>query len=142
MLSWLVRRVLERGYRQVNAFDLDGLTTAFAPDAVFEFQGDSPLGGERHGPAGVRAWFEQTAREFGRLHLTAHDVAVSGPPWNIRVIVRFTDRYELITGDSLENHGFQYLRLRWGKVKEDRILVDLGIVQTALELISNAKTAR
>lgn len=141
MVSWFVRRVLERAYRQLNASDLDGVTRAFARDAVFEFQGDTPLGGERHGPAEVRAWFEQVAREFGRLHLTAHDVAVNGPPWNMRVIVRFTDRYHLITDDVLENHGFQYLRLRWGKVKEDRILVDLTIVRRALELISNAGAA-
>jgi ketosteroid isomerase-like protein len=105
LVSWLVRRALERGYRQLNAFDLDGLTSAFAHDAVFEFQGDTPFGG--HGPAGVRAWFEQVAREFGRLHLTARDVAVSGPPWNMRVTVRFTDRCHLITDDVLENQGFQ-----------------------------------
>lgn len=108
---------------------------------MFEFQGDTPFGGERHGPAGARAWFEEIARAFGRLHLTAHDVAVSGPPWNMLVIVRFTDRYQLITGDVLENQGFQYLRLRWGKVKEDRILVDLGILRTALNLLSNATAA-
>ena len=71
MMSWLVRRLVERGYRQ--------------PDG-----------------------FEQVAHEFGRL---------------------------------LENHGFQYLRLRWGKVREDRILADLAIVHTALELITQAKTA-
>jgi ketosteroid isomerase-like protein len=138
MIGFLMRRVVERGYRQVNAFDLDRLTSAFAPDAVFEFQGNTPFGGERHGPAGVRAWFEQIAREFGRLHLTADEVAVSGPPWNMLVIVRFTDRYQLITGDVLDNYGFQYLRLRWGKVTEDRILADLGIVRSALELIDNA----
>lgn len=142
MMSWLVRRVVERGYRQVNTGDLDGLTSAFARDAIFEFQGGTPFGGERHGPAGVRAWFEQIAWEFGRLHLTAHDVAVSGPPWNMLVIVRFTDRYQLITGDVLQNHGFQYLRLRWGKVTEDRILVDLGIFRAALALINNETTAR
>jgi ketosteroid isomerase-like protein len=141
MVSWFVRRVVERGYRQLNAFDLDGLTSAFARDAVFEFHGDAPFGGERHGPAGVRAWFEQVAREFGRVHLTVQDVAVSGPPWNMRVIIRFTERYHLITDDVLENHGFQYLRLRWGKVTEDRILVDLAIVRAALELINGARTA-
>jgi hypothetical protein len=72
--------------------------------------------------------------------LSVEDVAVSGPPWNLRVIVRFTDRYELISGDSLTNHGFQFLRLAWGKVKEDRILVDLGVVRQAEELIEAGTT--
>jgi ketosteroid isomerase-like protein len=139
MISWLVGRVVERAYQQANAFDLDRLMRAFARDAVFEFQGDTPFGGERFGPAGVRAWFEQVATEFGRLQLTAHDVAVSGAPWNMTVIVRFTDRYHLSGEHTLENSGFQYLRLRWGKVKEDRILVNLDVVRHALELVEQAK---
>lgn len=138
MLSWIVRRVVERGYRRANSFDLDGLTRMFASDAIFEFVGDTPFGGERRGPAGVRAWFEQVAREFGRLELTARDVAVAGPPWNMRVIVRFTDRYRLVGGQTLDNQGFQFLRLSWGKVKEDRILVDLDVVRRALAIVSES----
>ena len=34
--------------------------------------------------------------------LTAHDIAVSGTPWNMTVIVRFTDRYHLLGGHMLE----------------------------------------
>lgn len=139
MISWLVSRIVQRAYRQANALDLDRLTRAFAPDAVFEFQGATPLGGERFGPAGVRAWFEQVATEFGRLQLTAHNVAVSGPAWDLKVIVRFTDRYHLIGDHTLENSGFQYLRLRWGKVKEDRILVNLDVVRQAMELVKRAQ---
>ncbi len=108
---------------------------------MFEFRGDTPFGGARFGPAGVRAWFEQAAAEFGRLELTAHDIAASGTPWNTTVIVRFTDRYHLIGGHMLENGGFQFLRLRWGKVKADRILVDVDIVRHALKLVEQAKLA-
>ena len=43
--------------------------------------------------------------------------------------------YELISGDTLNNNGFQFLRIVWGKVKEDRILVDVGVVEDALGLI-------
>jgi ketosteroid isomerase-like protein len=138
VLSFVVRRIVEQAYRQANAFDLDPLIGSFAPDAVFEFHGDSPLGGERHGPEAIRAWFEQVRRDFGRLELTAQDVVASGPPWNMRVVVRLTDRYHLISGDTLANHGFQYLRLRWGKVVEDRVLVDLTIVRRALELVERS----
>ena len=62
-------------------------------------------------------------------------MTVSGPPWNLRAIVRFSDRYHLISGDTMESHGFQFLRIAWGKPKEDRILVDLGVVRQALELV-------
>ncbi len=135
MISWLARRAVEHGYRKQNRGDFEGLTKTFAEDGLFEFEGGTPFGGERRGRQAIREWFEQVARDFGRLHLTAEDVAVAGPPWNMRVIVRFSDRYDLIGGETLSNHGFQFVRLAWGKVKEDRILVDLGVVHQALELI-------
>jgi ketosteroid isomerase-like protein len=136
LIAWIARRVIERAYRQLNAFDLDALVKTFARDVVFEFHGDTPFGGERRGPDGVREWFLQVDRELGRLHLTAQDVAVSGPPWNMAIVVRFSDRYALIGGGSMENHGFQFLRTRWGKVTEDRILVDLDIVRAAMAEVS------
>lgn len=139
MLSLIVHRVVQNGYAKQNRGDFNGLSRMFSEDAVFEFQGDTPFGGERRGREAIGGWFGQVGREFGRLRLVAHDVAVSGPPWNLRVIVRFRDSYELISGETLSNHGFQYLRIAWGKVKEDRILVDLGVVAKALELIETWK---
>jgi hypothetical protein len=56
----------------------------------------------------------------------------------MRVIVRLTDRAHLISGHEFENHGFQFLRLRWGKIVEDRILVDLDIVRRELAAIEQA----
>jgi SnoaL-like domain len=84
-----------------------------AKTSVLEFHGETPFGGECRGRQAIRAWFDQVALDFGRLSLTAHDVAVSGPPWNLRVVVRFNDRYDLISGDTLTNHGFQFLRIAW-----------------------------
>src|SRR5947209_14647209 len=133
MLSWIVRRIVENGYAKQNRGDFAGLARAFAKDGVLEFMGDTPFAGERRGREAIVAWFEQVKREFGRLTLIAEDVTVSGPPWNMRVVVRFIDRYHLISGDTIDNYGFQFLRIAWGKVKEDRILVDLGIVRQALE---------
>jgi ketosteroid isomerase-like protein len=135
MISWIVRRAIENGYRKQNRGDFKGLAAVFARDGVFEFAGDTPFGGERRGREAIVGWFEQVGREFGRLTLVAHDVTVSGPPWNMRVIVRFSDRYELISGDTLANHGFQFLRIAWGRIKEDRILVDLDIVRQAIDLV-------
>jgi ketosteroid isomerase-like protein len=142
MVSWIVGRVVENGYGKQNRGDFEGLTKMFAEDGVFEFEGDTPFGGERRGRGAIREWFEQVARDFGRLTVTVEDLAVGGPPWNMRVIVRFSDRYDLISGETLSNHGFQFARLVWGKVKEDRILVDLGVVQQALDLIEARRKDR
>jgi len=142
MISWVIRRVIESGYARQNRGDFEGVARAFARDGVFEFQGDTPFGGERRGREAIVGWFEQVRRDFGRLTLIAHDVAVGGPPWNMRVIVRFSDRYELISRDTMTNHGFQFLRIAWGKIKEDRILVDLGVVRQAMQLIETRRSER
>jgi ketosteroid isomerase-like protein len=140
MIAWIVRRIVAEGYAKQNRGDFAAVADMFAADGVFEFIGDTPLGGERRGREAVVEWFEQVGREFGRLTLQADDVTVSGPPWNMRVIVRLSDRYHLISGDTMSNRGFQFLRLAWGKVKEDRILVDLGVVRRAFELIEARAT--
>lgn len=140
MIAWIVRHVVERAYRDLNAGNLDAILRVFAADAVFEFHGDTPFGGERRGRQAIRGWFEEVWRDFGRLELSVRDLAVSGPPWNMRVIVRFGDRYHLSSGDTLDNYGFQYLRLSWGRVKEDRILVDHGILRRALDLGSGVRS--
>jgi ketosteroid isomerase-like protein len=140
MISWIVRRIVENGYAKQNRGDFAGLARAFANDGVLEFMGDTPFAGERRGREAIVSWFEQINREFGRLTLTAKDVTVSGPPWNMRVIVRFGDHYDLISGDTMDNYGFQFLRIAWGKVKEDRILVDVGIVRQAIERVEASAT--
>jgi ketosteroid isomerase-like protein len=137
MIAWIARRVVERVYSMQNRGDHESVVRAFAHDAVFEFCGDTPFAGERRGRAAIFEWFADVGRQFGRLHLFADDVAVSGPPWNVRVIVRFHDRYELINGERVTNHGFQFMRVAWGRVKEDRILVDLGVVHDALDRIGS-----
>jgi ketosteroid isomerase-like protein len=142
MISWIVRRVIENGYGKQNRGDFSGVTKMFSKDGLFEFQGDTPFGGERHGRQAIREWFERVGRDFGRLELTAHDVAVGGAPWNMRVFVRFSDRYELISGDTMTNHGVQFLRIAWGRVKEDRVLVDLGVFRQALDLIEARRNER
>lgn len=135
MMAWIVRRFVARGYAMQNRGDFAGVVCAFAKNAVFEFCGDAPFSGERRGRASIAEWFSQVEREFGRLHLGIDTVATSGPPWDMRVIVRFHDRYELISGQSLTNHGYQFMRIGWGRVKEDRVLVNLAVVHEALRLI-------
>jgi ketosteroid isomerase-like protein len=69
-----------------------------------------------------RSWFERFARL--RPQVEVMDVIASGPPWNMRVAVRFRDRITLPDGSTYKNEGMQYLRLRWGRVRLDQIFVD------------------
>ncbi len=69
-------------------------------------------------------------------HFEIADVLVSGPPWNMRVGVRFADRIALPDGRNYENEGMQYLQLRWGRVRLDRIFLDTQVIADADPLLT------
>lgn len=98
----------------------------FAQDAHFFFPGRHSFAADLRDPGQIRAWFER----FVALgpHFEIADVIVSGPPWNMRVGVRFADHFDLPNGTRYENEGMQYLRLRWGRIKLDRIFLDTQAV--------------
>jgi ketosteroid isomerase-like protein len=126
MLSWLVGRLVRRGFRRLNEGDPSVALGMFAADARFIFPGRHSFAADVDDPAQVRAWFE---RFVGlRPHVDVIDVLASGTPWKLRVGVRFADRIEHPGGIHYENEGMQYLRLRWGRVQLDQLFLDTQAV--------------
>lgn len=122
MYSWIVGRVLRRQIGQLSAGDSGALLRSVSPDARLVFPGRSSFAGDHRGKDAIRAWLER----FVSLHpsFTIHDVGVAGPPWNMRVFFRFTDRIPIPGGGQYENEGMEYVRMRWGKVREQRVYLD------------------
>jgi ketosteroid isomerase-like protein len=126
MYAWLVGVLVRRGFRKLNAGDVSGALGMFAPDAHFVFPGRHSFAADLRDPDEIRAWF---ARFVGLgPHFEIADVIVSGPPWDMRVGVRFTDRIALPNGTHSQNEGMQYVRLRWGRIRLDRIFLDTQAV--------------
>jgi ketosteroid isomerase-like protein len=126
MLSWLVGRLVRRGFRRLNAGDPSVALGMFAADAPFIFPGHHSFAADVDDPAQVRAWFDRFVAL--RPHVDVIDVLASGTPWNLRVGVRFADRIERPGGIHYENEGMQYLRLRWGRVQLDQLFLDTQAV--------------
>jgi ketosteroid isomerase-like protein len=127
MYSWIVGWVVRRLFAQLSAGDVEPVLRAFSRDGHFVFPGDSSFAADTRDHAEIEAWF----RRFVALapHFEIHDVVVSGPPWDMRAAVRFTDRFPMPAGGGeYVNHGMQYLRLSWGRVTEDRLHVDTARV--------------
>src|SRR3954451_21586000 len=124
MYSWIVGRVIRRLFAQLSAGDVEPVLRAFSRDARFVFPGDSSFAADTRNHAEIEAWFKRFVALGPRFEI--HDVVVSGPPWNMRAAVRFTDRFPMPDGggDEYVNNGMQYLRLSWGRVTEDRLHVD------------------
>jgi ketosteroid isomerase-like protein len=122
MYSWIVGRAIRFLMRRLNAGDLPTIMRTFADDAVLVFPGGSSFAGEHRGKEAIQAWNER----FFALHpsFALHEVAVAGPPWNMRVFFRFSDRIPIPGGGEYENEGMEYLRIRWGKTREQRVYLD------------------
>jgi len=105
-------------------------------DARFFFPGRHSFAADLSQPAEIRAWFER----FVALgpHVEISDVIVSGPPWSMRVGVRFADGITLPDGSHYANEGMQYLRLSWGRVRLDRIFLDTQAVADLDRLLAIA----
>ena len=122
MYSWIIGRVVRALIKRVNSGQTGAILRMFADDAHLVFPGRSSFAGDHRGKREIQAWFERFVR-LGPA-LVVHDVGVAGPPWNLRVFFRFTDRIPIPGGGEYENEGTEYMRIRWGKVREQRLYLD------------------
>jgi hypothetical protein len=90
MLSWLVGLYLRFTVRRMLAGDVDGLLRQFSPRAELVFPGRSSFAGRFVGREQIGAWL----RRFVGLEpvYIVRDVLVAGPPWNMRIAYRLSDR--------------------------------------------------
>lgn len=122
MYSWIVGRALRVLQRQLEAGEVDKLAGAFAEDGHLVFPGDSSWSGDHRGRPAIRAWLERFVSLDPKFEI--HEAAVAGPPWNMRIFFRFSDRIVAPDGFEYRNTGQEFLRMRWGKVVEQRVALD------------------
>jgi ketosteroid isomerase-like protein len=124
MYKALVRRTIRTGFRALSVGDYEQVVRQFHPQVVFSFAGPAPLGGERTGVAAVRAWFQRLFAYFPGIQFSVQHVIVQGWPWNTLVATRLAIAAPRANGSMYQNEAMQFLRLRWGKVTEDRLHED------------------
>jgi len=140
-----VRRIVRNGFRKMNeAHDAAHIVAQFDDDATFTFLGDHALGCERRGRAAIAAWFVHLFETFPNLAFEPLAVVVAGPPWATMVATRFRVVSTLPDGSAYANEGMQFMRIRFGKVQEDRIYEDTAKLMAALTTIAQfgAKNVR
>jgi ketosteroid isomerase-like protein len=123
MRRWIVRLLVTRAYTAMGEGDPEPVLRMFTPTTRFRFAGAHSWAIDSDEPQQIRGWFERFAAFH--LELRVVDVVVNGPPWNMSVCVVLDDVLRDATGQVIyQNHGVQYLRLRWGKVVVDEVNVD------------------
>lgn len=118
MYAWLVGRMIRRGYAQAVAGNPRLLMSMAADDVEFVFPGDSSFAATLHGKEPLAAWLERFASLRPQFHV--QDVLVSGPPWNMRIGVRFRDAI----GDDYSNEGMEYLRVRGTRLRRVEVFLN------------------
>jgi ketosteroid isomerase-like protein len=116
--AWLVLKLIRLGYAQVVAGRPQLFLRLAADDVEFVFPGDNSFAGSYRGKAQLGAWLERFASLQPKF--TVHDVMVSGPPWNTRVAVRFSDAI----GADYRNDGMEQLQLRWGRLHRVEVFLN------------------
>ena len=133
MNRWLTERLCRRAFDDLNAGRIDSLLRKCRSDVAHRFAGDHALGGRRYSVEGLQRWFDRLHHLFPELQFTIHDVLVTGGPRDTRVVIRWTDTGMMRTGETYENRGIHYLRLRWGRVALIEAHLDTQVVERACE---------
>lgn len=82
------------------------------------------------------AWFAQLFAAFPDFAIEPLAVVVAGPPWATVAASRFRVAATLPDGNAYANEGMQFLRIRFGKIVEDRIYEDTTKLAAALASIA------
>lgn len=136
MYSWLITRILSMVYGMVSRGQLRLPLLGLADDALLVFPGTSSFGGEHRGKPAIAAWM----RRFASLHPEFHvrDGSAAGPPWNMRVFMRFNDRIVAPNGYVYENEGMEYIRVKRGLIREIHVFLDAEKVAALDEQLAAA----
>jgi ketosteroid isomerase-like protein len=138
MYRLIVRAMARRQFGHLSAGRLDEFMSVFDAHSVFRFAGDHAFGGELHGTAEIRPVIERMRQAFPDLAVVPKRILVQGWPWNTIVATQLEVRATLPDGTPYQNDGLQLLRLRWGKVAEDRVYEDTDKLHSALATLSVA----
>jgi len=134
----VVRRRIERVFRDISERRLDHVLTGLAPDVHHRFAGAGPLGGERTSRAAVEQWFERLFRLYPVLTFDVHRVVVGGTPWRATVAVEWTARAVPVVGEPYLNRGCHVLRLEKGRVTHLHAYEDSLAVARACDVMAGA----
>ena len=116
MYHAIVARKVRSVFASISRGDAAPMLDSLAPEFVYRFEGDSPIGGERTQRESMRLWWERMYRLFPGLSFEVRDVLVAGPPWNTRISTQLDFLMPLPGGRSYRNVVMQAMRMRWGRI--------------------------
>ncbi|MBC8170920.1 MAG: nuclear transport factor 2 family protein [Anaerolineae bacterium] len=133
MYHFIVKRIVQHGFREMSKGNYEAAIKLFTPDIHFKFEGNHALGADLHSVEAVREWFQRISRIFPGLQFKPQRIIVSGMPWATHVATQLQISATLPDGRLYQNTAVQFLHLKWGRVLTDYVLEDTQILVTELE---------
>lgn len=126
MYGWLIKKVAQRAFARLGEGDPALARALLADDARFRFPGRHPFAADVRSKEDISRWLGRFAHF--RPRFVIHDVVASGPPWNLRAAISWTDSIGDPADSPYVNEGVCLMRMRWGQVVEERVYVDTQAV--------------
>lgn len=116
----LARREVVKGFERIGRHDLDAVMHMFHDDGVFDFPGDTVMGGRFEGKDEIRAWFSRWFERmpeisFTLCHISVENIVAMGSSNVVHVewAVDETDR----EGTSYHVTGVTAFEIEGGKAR-------------------------
>jgi ketosteroid isomerase-like protein len=123
ILSWLAKKLLDRGMARLRAGDIRLTLALYANDVQMRFPGDNSWSGVYRGKKELKAWLERFARVG--IQIYPDEVVAVGPPWNTKVCIRGHDYVKSPEEQIVyENRYVIWTKLKWGRIQEEETYED------------------
>ena len=128
-------------FDRINEGDYEALLAIEDPRVVFNYAGAHALGSDLHNVEGMRLWYQRAFRLFPGIRYDIDDLLVHGGPTNTLILVQWTVRTPLSTGEPYEQHGVHLLRIKNRKCVEIRVFLDTQKMEIACRKLAEAGVA-
>ena len=118
-----IKTVLQHYVAAVQAGDLQKIRDSFAPDAVWQLDGELPISGTWRGREAILSEFLATAMSYyepGSVSLQITSIIAEGQ----QVAMEWTSRARNSRGEPYENHCIGVFTVRDGKITSVREYMD------------------
>ena len=137
---YIMKLMIRRALRHHQAGNVDALLKFYAENARFVFPGKNSWAGEFQGKQAIAAWL----RRFhgAGLKIEPHEIVVGGPPWNMTVCIRITDKATDSAGKVVyENRAVLFGKVRWGKIEFYEVYEDTEKVAALDEYLASREAS-
>jgi ketosteroid isomerase-like protein len=129
MYRSIVRHRVRSLFAEANRGNWQAIIDALGDPFVYNFVGETPLGGTRTTRPAMQAWFRRIFELVPDAQLYPQEIVVEGFPWNTRVMtyVKFRGTLPATPDHSAtpyENEVMQLMRIKWGRIVSVKTIED------------------